>query len=132
MTSLTWCLGIDCVAVARENKSPLVVKRTNKNYDIIVTGLRANELTVKQIKKLSKETSTKENKLSTVSIVTGTTKTAKKATVKLNTVALGKITASKLRKLVKLAGSQAALAREIGVPTSTVRNWALTLRKLNA
>lgn len=57
--------------------------------------------------------------------------TLKKKTIKLKTDRLGDISLGKLNKLIKAAGSQARLARELGVPTSTVRNWSLALRRLN-
>jgi len=55
----------------------------------------------------------------------------KKKTIKLHTERLGDISQSKLNKLIKAAGSQARLAIELGVPSSTVRNWSLALRRLN-
>lgn len=57
--------------------------------------------------------------------------TTKTKPVKLNTEALGKITLPKLKKLIKEAGSQRKLADQLNVSSSTVRNWALRLRKLN-
>ena len=50
----------------------------------------------------------------------------------INTKQLGRLSRTRLRKLVKANGTQAALAREIGVSDSTVRNWGLRLRKANS
>lgn len=53
---------------------------------------------------------------------------SKKPTI-IETAQLGKLSYTKLNKLVKQHGSQAELAREIGVPSSTVRGWKHTLVK---
>lgn len=49
-------------------------------------------------------------------------------TITLQTEALGRLTRTELRKRIKNAGSQAALARELGVSPTTVRSWAWRLR----
>lgn len=45
----------------------------------------------------------------------------------INTRRLGKLTRTSFKQLVKNAGTQAALARELEVPLSTVRNWKRSL-----
>lgn len=51
-------------------------------------------------------------------------------TITLQTEALGRLTRTELRRRIKAAGSQAALARELGVAPTTVRSWAWRLRVL--
>lgn len=50
----------------------------------------------------------------------------------INTEAAGKLSWTKYNKLVKGAGSQVAVARQLGVAPSTVRNWGLRLRTLRS
>ena len=50
----------------------------------------------------------------------------------INTDTLGKLSRTKLRRLIKENGTQAALARSINVSPSTVRNWGLRLRRVNS
>ena len=49
-------------------------------------------------------------------------------TITLQTEALGRLTRTQLRNLIKEHGSQAALARHLDVSPTTVRSWAWRLR----
>jgi DNA-binding transcriptional regulator YiaG len=49
----------------------------------------------------------------------------------IKTETLGSLSRTALRRKIKASGSQAALARTLGVSASTVRNWTLRLRKAN-
>ncbi len=51
-------------------------------------------------------------------------------TVAIETREAGRLTWTEFNRRVKAAGSQAALARELNVADSTVRNWGLKLRTL--
>ena len=53
-------------------------------------------------------------------------------TVAIETREVGRLTWTNFNKRVKAAGSQADLARELGVADSTVRNWGLRLRTRRA
>lgn len=53
-------------------------------------------------------------------------------TVAIETREVGRLTWTDFNRRVKTAGSQAALARELSVPDSTVRNWGLRLRSRRA
>lgn len=50
----------------------------------------------------------------------------------IKTEALGQLSWTKFNKLVKSAGSQRAVASDVGVAPSTVRNWGLRLRNLRS
>lgn len=52
--------------------------------------------------------------------------------VTIQTNKLGRLSRTALKKRIREAGSQAALAREIGVADSTVRNWRLRLNRVSA
>ena len=53
-------------------------------------------------------------------------------TVAIETREAGRLTWTEFNRRVKAAGSQAALARELNVADSTVRNWGLRLRTRRA
>lgn len=50
----------------------------------------------------------------------------------IKTEALGQLSWTKFNKLVKSSGSQAEVARSVGVSPSTVRNWGMKLRNLRS
>ena len=50
----------------------------------------------------------------------------------INTEKLGRLTWTQYNKMVKEAGSQAALARKLNVNPSTVRTWGDRLRAVRA
>ena len=52
--------------------------------------------------------------------------------ITINTENQGRLTWTRYNTMVKQSGSQAALAREIGVSPSTVRTWGDRLREVRS
>lgn len=118
--------------------SKWVTKQHNANFKKILKALRENKSDEKIRKLIFKgyEETDKQQKADTLSTSTITTALpvtkAKARNKQIKTESLGKLSRTRLARLTRDAGSQAALSRTLGVSTSTVRNWGLRLRKANS